>query len=136
MIGDTPKTHQQRFHATGITAFVIVLLWGVCLNTAKILFKENLLPSGIISWAVAFLPLAIGALVIWFHFRHLQTCDELQRKIQLDALALGFGITVIAITTYPVLELAGAPHLKPNYFLIAGVLTYMGACIYGTWRHK
>ena len=40
--------------------------------------------------------------------RFLQNADELQRRIQLEALALGFGAALVGAAAYRLLERAGA----------------------------
>ncbi|HNZ13653.1 MAG TPA: hypothetical protein PKL11_08350 [Anaerolineaceae bacterium] len=43
---------------------------------------------------------------------YFQTMDELQKRIQLYALALSVGGTAMIAMTYGLLELVGAPHLS------------------------
>jgi hypothetical protein len=53
--------------------------------------------------------LAIQALRHYLIF--LREADELLRRIQTEALALGFGLGAAVSLIYPLLEMLGAPHL-------------------------
>ena len=44
--------------------------------------------------------------------RFLREADELQRRIQLEALALGFGAAVVGAAAYRLLERAGATDVS------------------------
>jgi hypothetical protein len=66
---------------------------------------------GPIAWLVALSPniLAIGALVAYLRF--LRMADEMQRRIQVEGLAIGFGTGWIFAIGYLVLQAAGAPAI-------------------------
>ena len=67
---------------------------------------------GLWRYPVALLPvLFVPAAVIAF-VRLLRRLDELQRRIEFDALAYGFGATVLVTFTYGFLENAGLPRLS------------------------
>lgn len=66
---------------------------------------------GPIAWLVALSPniVAIGALVAYLRF--LRMADEMQRRIQIEGLAIGFGTGWIFAIGYLVLQTAGAPAI-------------------------
>ena len=51
--------------------------------------------------------------------RFLREADELQRRIQLEALALGFGAAVVGAAAYRLLERAGATDVSDVIMILA-----------------
>lgn len=66
----------------------------------------------------------------------MREADELQRGIQLQALAVGFGVTIVALMTYPALELVGVPALAPRWFAALGMLLHLGGVGRSVWRYR
>ena len=107
--------------------------WAVSFAGISQLLKRDLLPTGAISWVAAALPTVAGILVFLAFRRFLREADELQRMVQLRALALGFGATWIAIFGYPLFESLGAPGLDvTDYGLVMAVAYSLGSVI--GWR--
>ncbi len=69
------------------------------------------------SWRVliALLPVVPALFALWAFVRYLGRTDELQRRIQLEGLALGFGGAGILTFSYGFLENVGFPHLSYIY---------------------
>lgn len=61
------------------------------------------------SWLVAIAPVVLGLVAVFLYLRMLRGMDELMRRVQLEGLALGFGVGVVFVAGYGLLELAGAP---------------------------
>jgi hypothetical protein len=61
---------------------------------------------------VALAPLVPAALALSAYLRFLSRMDELARRIQLEALAFGFGAAGMLTFAYGFLENAGFPHLS------------------------
>ena len=61
---------------------------------------------------VALTPLAPAALALFAYLRFLPRMDELGRRIQLEALAFGFGAAGMLTFAYGFLENAGFPQLS------------------------
>lgn len=78
-----------------------------------------------VSWAVAAVPPIVTVAALLVFVRYLRELDELQRRIQLGALAFGLGATWVAITGYPLFELVGAPKADPSSYLLVMVLSYV-----------
>ncbi len=83
-----------------------MLGWFICLNVTQALFRfrRGLVPPGVITWLVGALPVVVAAFVIWSWARYVREADELQRRIQLNALALGFGVTFFSLASYGALR--------------------------------
>ncbi|MFY7864655.1 hypothetical protein [Roseateles sp.] len=61
---------------------------------------------------LALSPMLPGALVVWAILRQLSRLDELQRRVQLEALAMAFAGTAFISFSYGFLEGLGYPRLS------------------------
>ena len=108
----TSKTYKRAFHWAMITAAVLLLV-----SVFLIVYGPSL------AWlhiALALLPMiplffALRAYLRFFHY-----IDELQKRIQLEALALSFGVTCGVTLGYGLLEYAGFPAL--SWFWVASLM--------------
>ena len=96
-------------------------------------------------WYASALPTTIGFLLhagigvgmILAFKRFLTVMDELERKIQLDALALSVGVTIVGFSSYSILDKVGVvPELSPAYLIMLMALTYMAGIIIGKVRYR
>ena len=79
----------------------------------------------------------IGLGMLLAYKRFLRELDEMERKIQLDALAMSVGVTVVGFSAYSILERGGfLPDLKPSYLIVLIALTYMIGIIIGRVRYQ
>ena len=133
-----PSETTPRDHHNSRTWGIWQGLWFFSLIGTQSLFRfrRELVPAGVLHWLVAALPLLIGAGALWFWLRYLREADELQRRIQLNAVAFGFGVTFFWITSYSALIAAGAPTLEQNLHMIPGLLAYSLAVLYGKWQYR
>ena len=94
------------------------IAWALAIIGATFVVEtfENL-PS-VAAWLIAISPnvLALFALSSYLHF--LRMTDELQRRIQVEGLAIGFGIGWIFAIGYIVLQSAGAPELSTTTMVL------------------
>ena len=104
------------------------IAWAVTLIGATWMIKNVEAVSGVGAWLIALVPnvFALGALVAYMRF--LRMTDELQRRIQVEGLAVGFGIGWIFAIGYQVMEAAGAPELP----ITAMILVLTGGWVLGT----
>ncbi len=84
-----------------------LFLWQLAFVVASMAFKRTWIPEGAPAVALAVLPSLFGVAMLVAFTRFLRRAYELQRKIQLDALALGFGVGVVVAVGYELLEDAG-----------------------------
>ncbi|WP_258405233.1 hypothetical protein [Shewanella mesophila] len=115
---------------------LLALLWVASLALSSYLLKQEPLSA---SWLVATLFVVhstIGILMILAYKRFLTQLDEMERKIQLDALALAVGVTIVGFSSYSVLDLADmVPDLKASYVIVSIAVTYMVGIISGRVRY-
>ena len=110
--------------------------WAVCFVGGSQLIKRELVPAGSISWLIATLPIVAGLFVLVAYGRFLREADELQRVIQLQALALGFGGGWLAITGYRMFERLGAPAADIGDVMIVMALFYALGSLLGRRRYR
>jgi len=114
----------------------LLVAWVACMGGTAQLFRQGLVPTGAVSWFAAALPAIIGGLVIRSYVRFVREADELNRGIQLRALAVSFGVTIVAIMTYPALQFVGVPDLSPQWFAALGIFLYLGGVSLGSWQYR
>jgi hypothetical protein len=110
-------------------------LGGALLLYAALLVGANALeraiePTGALKLAINLLPM-IGALAgAWAIMRAIWRMDEMQRRIQLDAIAISFLGTALVTFGWGFAEGAGLPHLRAfSVWPIMGVLWALGMVI-------
>ena len=82
--------------------------------------------------------LAIGIGVIFANKRHLNSLDELQRKIQLEAMAISLGVAVIFGLSYSMLDISNliTYDAEISHLVILIGLTYLGGTVIGNLRYR
>jgi hypothetical protein len=85
-------------------AYVVVLVAAITLLNAN--------PHAPWRVAVALAPVVPAAFALLAFVRFLGRMDELQRRIQLDAIGLSFGATAILTFAYGFLQLVGFPPIS------------------------
>jgi hypothetical protein len=89
---------------------------------------------GPLVYPVAALPAVLMAIGLISYGKFLAHADELTRKIQVEAMAVGFGVGLLLAVTYPLAEKVGAPDLNLAYLVVVMVLAY-GLTVTWLQRH-
>ena len=100
---------------SGGKRYAVELGWALAAYLVVLFVSLTLLKSvtgAIIRPAVALLPMAPAVFVIVAIIRQLRRLDELQRRIQFEALAISFMGTAFLTFGYGFLELAGFPRVS------------------------
>lgn len=84
------------------------------------------------------LNLAVGIGVIIANKRHLSSLDELQRKIQLEAMGLTLGVAVVFGLSYSLLDTTNlvSYDAEISHLVILIGLTYLAGTIIGSRRYR
>jgi hypothetical protein len=98
------------------------------LGTSAALRWRASLPAAL-PWFLAGLTALLAIVAIRRFLAFLRAADELLRKIQTEALALGFGTGAVFSIFYPLLEKLGAPEIGENATACVMILAW-GA---GSW---
>ena len=76
--------------------------------------------------------LAIGIKLVFVFRKFIKEADELERKIQLDALAFSVGVVIVSFSSYSILEKSfQVPELTPSIMLVILSVAYMVGIIVG-----
>jgi len=126
------KKDRKNMRAYGLAMGV----WAVCLIGGLFALKLDWVPAGPAQWVVGGLPLVTGLFVMVPFAKFLRENDELQRKIQLEALALGFGGGFFSLMGYAVLENVGAPALDLGDAPMVLMAFYMLGLFLGWRRYR
>lgn len=114
---------------------VASLVWAASWVAAAYIFKNRLVAAPA-SLAVAAVPGVFAVTMVLVFMRYLRELDELQRRIQLGALAFSLGATWVAIATYPLFETAGALKADSAPYIFLMVLAYMVGNIVAWVRYR
>ena len=80
------------------------LAWTTAWVVASIAINNEWVGTGTPQLVIALLPTVLGVGMLLAYAKFLREADELQRKIQLDALALGFGAGLVGSVLYRLLQ--------------------------------
>ena len=111
---DSPNLRRNTI-AVGIT-------WFVAYWCARAVLENPDLAVGV-RVAAALIPVPIFALFLLLFIRLIRTMDELERRIQLEALAIAYPLTVLLLMTLGLLQ--RAVHLKFEDWSYAHVWMYV-----------
>ncbi len=80
----------------------------------------------------------VGAIMIFANKRHLQSLDELQQRIQLEAMGVTLGVGLVLGLSYSNLAIS---NLIPGEAEISVLVIIMGLCyllsvVVGAWKHR
>jgi hypothetical protein len=92
--------------------------------------------QGVAAWLVAVVPavFSVGALLAYLRF--LKMADELIRQMQLEGLALGFGVGVVFAMGYQLLEYAGAPQFQLSDLAGVMMIAWAGGQLLAMRRYR
>jgi hypothetical protein len=118
----------------GIWTLAWVLSMALAVFGPRVFWGAN----GTLSLLAVLLNLAIGFGMIMANIRHLRGLDELQQKIQLEAMGLTLGIGLVVGMAYSNLDIVGLIPFDAeiSHFVIMMGLTYVVAIIAGTRRYQ
>lgn len=123
------------FYRASWSTWLVMMAFFVSLTVSRQLLSQNVVPSGIYSWLVAFIPIAVGTLVLRSFIRFMRALDDYWMKIYLHAMAFSFGATFVALICYPILELANAPRIDGYVIGAFSLFVFGTAAIYLARRY-
>jgi hypothetical protein len=95
----------QNQRAGDWKVFGVFIVWAVVYLGARMLLEVDNQPA----WqrlAIALTPVPVFAWVLWNVSKGVQAMDELERRIQLEALAFAFPMTLLLIMTLGLIQIA------------------------------
>jgi hypothetical protein len=125
-----PEDRRNQWIATGL-----LFVWAVGYVGTAVLIKREVVPAGAPTYLVALVPTAFGVLAVLAYIRFLRRADELLRRIQLEALALGFGAGFVGSFTFDLLETAGLGRAEASSTFLVMLLFYLLGLFVGARRY-
>lgn len=96
-----PFGTRRPARTVGLSAIALLVLF----FAARILLELNSLPTAL-RVVIALVPVVAFVWLLWAFTTEIKQADELERSIQLEALAFAFPLTLILIMTLGLLQLA------------------------------
>lgn len=118
----------KRYTLEMLGAFVLYV--GVLIPSRSYL-RTN--PDADLATVISLAPVAPVLLAAWVIVRHLLRMDELQKRIQFEALAITFTITALGTIAYGFLQNVGFPAFN-TMFIGTGSVGVWGICTAFTSR--
>ncbi len=85
---------------------------------------------------LALLPMVPGFAMCWIVLRQLRRVDELQRRIQLEAMGFAFAGTALVTFSYGFLEIAGYERLSMFLIWPLMAILWIAGTIIGNRRYR
>ena len=100
----------------------------------KFIWNESVL----LTIAAVIINLLFGAGMILTNIKHINSMDDLQRKIQLDAMGIALGVGVVGGLSYSLLDTTNliSKDAEISFLVILISITYMLGLLIGTKRYK
>lgn len=92
--------------------------------------------SQILRPILALLPMVPGFAMCWIVLRQLRRVDELQRRIQLEAMGFAFAGTALVTFSYGFLEIAGYERLSMFLIWPLMAILWIAGTIIGNRRYR
>jgi len=116
---------RDRAAARDVIPAIVALL--VVHGSLSFLDPQKEMAGWYVLWS--FSPLAPALWLGWAQLRSLRRADELQRVVQLEAMAIGFGVVILLSLIGGLLDAArmGDPRQSLQVTFIVGVLAWSGS---------
>jgi hypothetical protein len=133
---ETTADHRALLSLIPLAAWT--LAWVASLAVAR--FVPDLLGEyqPFAAWIAIGLNLVVGIVWIFAHARYLRRLDDLQRKILMDALAMGLGAGLVGAMAASVANVAGLISFGADAatFAVVASVVYIIAVIVGNVRYR
>ena len=133
----------RRGNALPITNKLVIpyLIWTFVWIASLVLVDKNILyqfyPSEILTIIGIGINVVLGVVMIFAFIRYLKAMDELQQKIQLDALAFALGLSLVGTVCYSLLVTAGyVTDEEVTDIIMIMVFSHMLGLLLGNLRYR
>lgn len=128
---------QERINKTrGLAIWTFTWVGSVALVTFGPLFLWD--SDALLTSLALILNVIIGFGMIRANIRYLKGLDELEQKIQMDAMGFTLGITLVAGMAYSMMDSTNliTKDAEISILVIIMAITYMAAIVYGKIRYQ
>lgn len=131
-----PRAKLERKNIINLALWTGAWLITMAISTfgSKHIWESNAMISGF----AILLNFLVGLGMIYASVKHLNSLDELQRKIQLEAMGITLGLAVIAGLAYSSLDQVNiiSYNAEISHLVILIGVTYFAAVLIGVSRYK
>lgn len=120
----------------GLVIGAALIGYALLVAGAGLVLREDLVTARSVRGLVAALPAIAGVAVFALFLRYLRRMDELERRVQIDALALAGGVGWLLISSYSPFERLGLPEAEPGHAILALSVVYSIGVILGWKRFR
>ncbi|NQZ88977.1 MAG: hypothetical protein HRT54_15485 [Colwellia sp.] len=133
----TASTSQQKQMKKSVTFVASTFIWIALMTFIDKGILYGWFTSDLqINLLIAF-DTMLGIVVIFMFIKLLKAMDELQRKIQFDALAFSMGATIVSSITYSLLTTAQiVKDSETSDIILIMTVCYMASVIYGQVKYR
>ena len=121
---NTPGSYKTRENMISLRFAGWCLFWAICLTASDYAITRELIPAAW-HWPVALLPALLSLWLFYQYYVFYCSIDELTRKIQSDALAIGFGIGLFVLIVFMDLSNVGVAEPDVNDIVVVFALSYV-----------
>jgi hypothetical protein len=90
----------------GGTILALLITWLISYFAVRGMLEANADMTSSLRLALSFLPTPLFALFLWRFIRGIRSADELERRIQLEALAVAFPLGLLLLSTLGLVQRA------------------------------
>lgn len=130
----TCRNTTERDRRNARRALWWMLAWAVSFVAVSFGIKESWIPAGTLRYVAASASILVGLAAVLAYVRLIREADELQRKIQLEAMALGFAGAFLGNFALALLQRTGLTVDLGDQFLVA-VGFYLIGIVLGARRY-
>ena len=134
-------TESNEFEARTVRGAIRFVLWSLAWTGSMVLVDKAVLYGWYTESFYSVIGIVVNALlglvVVRTFLRHLGDMDEMQRKIQLDALALSMGVGFVGSFTYSLLTTTGfVTDTENSDIILLMAVTYMASLSFTYLRNR
>lgn len=113
----------------------LLALWAVVFLGTLFALDRGLIPAGPLSVGAALVPCGLAIVAVLAYMRFLRQADELHRKIQFEAMSLGFAAGFVASFASRLFAEVGWTGLEPGDVFSVMMVFYLLGIFLGTKRY-
>jgi hypothetical protein len=124
-----PGSSQQRDCRNQRLVLLWSFLWALSFLAVALGIKREWLSSGVVTLAAVTGSALLGIATVLAYRRFLEGTDELRRKIEVEALALAFGVGMVGGLSYWLLAISGAVSERGFAYVFCAMIVAHPVCV-------
>jgi hypothetical protein len=131
------QTYDQRARRDSLAIVGWIFTWMLSLIISDKAALYGWWSTEWVTWLSIVINAALGLWVVRSYMRMLKNLDELQRQIQLNALAVSLGVSLVGSITYSLLVTWGyITDEEVSDIFVLMCVSYSAAVLYGQFRYR